>query len=151
MLERYAFWLTENSTEGDVMGESRGIEDLELKKEYRAIWQDGTMQKPDPSLFQTRLTSKEIKIKPKSSNIPGLQIADLLAYPLREKLLFDKGIRNNYTGNFNETVYKSVADKIRKNPMGRLRVLVRFSSLKKKGWVLPQPQQQKPLTSNCLD
>jgi len=119
MLERYAFWLTENSTEGDVMGESRGLEDLELKKEYRSIWQDGTMQKPDPALFQTRLTSKEIKIKPKSSNIPGLQIADLLAYPLREKLLFDKRIRNNYTGKFNETVYKSVAEKIRKSPAGK--------------------------------
>ena len=119
MLERYVFWLSEHSVEGDVMGESRGKEDLELKKEYRAIWQDGTMQKPDPVLFQKRLTSKEIKIKPKSSNIQGLQIADLLAYPLREKFLHERRIRNNFAGTFNETVYKAVANKIRKSSTGK--------------------------------
>lgn len=119
MLERYVFWLAEHSAEGDVMGESRGKEDLALKKEYRAIWQDGTMQKPDPALFQKRLTTKEIKIKPKSNNIPGLQIADLLAYPLKEKILHEKGIRSNFSGTFNETVYKAVAGKIRKSTSGR--------------------------------
>ena len=99
------------------MAESRGKEDLALKKVRRAIWEDGTMHQTDPVFFQRRLTSKEIKIKPKSSNIPGLQIADLLAYPLREKLLYEKKIRSsNFIGNFSEVVYKAVSSKFRKHP-----------------------------------
>ena len=120
MLERYVFWLTECKSEGDVMGESRGQEDLALKKEYRRIWLDGTIQKPDSSLFQTRLTSKEIKIKPKTSNIPGLQIADLLAYPLKEKLLHEKAIRSNFAGTFSEAIYKAVESKIRRSSSGKI-------------------------------
>ena len=119
MLERYAFWLSEQKAEGDVMGESRGKEDLELKKEYRRIWLDGTIQKPDSSLFQTKLTSKEIKIKPKTSNIPGLQIADLLAYPLKEKLLHERSIRKNFVGTFSEKIYSAVEKKIRRSSFGR--------------------------------
>lgn len=44
--------------------------------------------------------------------IAGLQIADLLAYPLKEKLFFEKGIRkNNFLNTFNERVYQTVKDK----------------------------------------
>lgn len=113
MLERYALWLQDAGVEGDVMAESRGKEDLTLKQAYRAIWHDGTTHK-EAVLFQKYLTSKEIKIKPKISNSPGLQIADLLAYPLREKLLFEKAIRtHNFSGKFSEAVYNAVASKIR--------------------------------------
>jgi hypothetical protein len=113
MLERYALWLQDVSSEGDVMAESRGKEDLALKQVYRSIWHDGTTHK-EAELFQKYLTSKEIKIKPKISNSPGLQIADLLAYPLREKLLHERKIRNhNFQGKFSELVYKAVAAKIR--------------------------------------
>lgn len=35
------------------------------------------------------MTSKEIKIKLKSANIAGLQVADLLAYPCKNEILFE--------------------------------------------------------------
>jgi hypothetical protein len=33
------------------------------------------------------LTSKEIKLKSKQANIAGIQLADLLAYPLKQEIL----------------------------------------------------------------
>ena len=33
--------------------------------------------------LQAHLTSKELKIKPKTANVSGLQVADLIAHPAR--------------------------------------------------------------------
>jgi len=119
MLERYVFWLTEHGGVGDVMGESRGKEDLELSNEYHKIWLNGTTQQP-PDFFQRKLTSSQIKIKPKISNKPGLQIADLLAYPLKEKMLYERHIRKNFVQTFNEIIYNAVESKIRRDHSGRI-------------------------------
>lgn len=120
MLERYVFWLNEHRKQGDVLAESRGKEDLHLKRVYRSIWQDGTLFKKS-DFFQVALTSKEIKIKPKLNNIAGLQIADMLAYPLREKIFHERNIRtHNFKGRFSELVYNAVVSKIRKGPGGKL-------------------------------
>lgn len=35
-------------------------------------------------VFQSALTSKELKLKPKSANIAGLQLADLLGHPVKQ-------------------------------------------------------------------
>jgi len=40
--------------------------------------------------FQQALTSKELKLKRKSDNIAGLQLADILAHPVRQSILLDK-------------------------------------------------------------
>ncbi len=120
MLERYVFWLNQYRKQGDVLAESRGKEDLHLKRVYRTIWQDGTLYKK-ADFFQGALTSKEIKIKPKLNNIAGHQIADLLAYPLREKMLHEKKIRiHNFKGKFSELIYNAVAGKIRRGAHGKL-------------------------------
>ena len=42
--------------------------------------------------FQKTLTSQEIKIKPKTQNIPALQLADLLAHPIKRRILEECGI-----------------------------------------------------------
>ncbi|MFA5866442.1 MAG: DUF3800 domain-containing protein [Actinomycetota bacterium] len=112
ILQRYCGWLNYFSTTGDVMAESRGNRpDSGVKSQYRKIYEDGTMFL-DKSLAQETLTSKKIKIKPKSHNIPGLQFADLLAWPLKEKLLFEHGIRKDrYMGMFSESIYCAVEDK----------------------------------------
>jgi hypothetical protein len=34
-------------------------------------------------VFQSALTSSELKLKPKSANISGLQLADLLGHPVK--------------------------------------------------------------------
>ena len=110
MLERYCGWLKFRNVYGDVMAESRGgQEDQQLKKVYSGIFSGGTNQRSDPDFFNQVLTSREIKIKPKVANISGLQIADILAYPLKEKLFYTEGIRtNNFLGTFNERIFNAV-------------------------------------------
>jgi len=90
MLERYCGFLNFYNAKGDVMAESRGgKEDMQLKEAYQRVYESGT-QFRNPEFFQNSLTSREIKIKPKSANIAGLQIADLLAYPCKNELLFEE-------------------------------------------------------------
>ena len=80
-LERYARWLDRIRSVGDVLAESRGKkENKQLSKAYRRIYERGTNQLP-ATLFQSALTSSEIKLKPKTENISGLQLADLIASP----------------------------------------------------------------------
>lgn len=114
MLERYCGLLTFHRTVGDVLAESRGgAEDRQLKAVYQEIFSKGTRFR-DKDFFQNALTSKELKIKPKIADIAGLQIADILAYPLKEKFFHERGIRENFFGNFNEKVYEAVKNKYNK-------------------------------------
>jgi len=89
ILERYCGFLHFHNEGGDVLAESRGgTEDRQLKKAYRNIYNSGTHFRP-PAFFQSVLTSKEIKLKPKRANIAGLQLVDLLAYPLKKEILIE--------------------------------------------------------------
>ena len=81
LVERYVLWLETHQAEGDVMAESRGgKEDRRLKASFERLYQEGTDYVP-PAKFARFLTSKQLKVKPKSNNIAGLQIADLIAHP----------------------------------------------------------------------
>lgn len=87
MLERYCGWLKYIDGRGDVMAEARGaVEDRLLKEEYARIYASGSsyMGKAD---CQAVLTSKELKLRSKKANIAGLQLADLLANPMRADVL----------------------------------------------------------------
>jgi len=89
MLERYCGFLHFFNSRGDVLSESRGgKEDNQLKEAYRGVYSGGT-QFRQPEFFQKVLTSKEIKLKPKSANIAGIQLSDLLAYPLKQEILLE--------------------------------------------------------------
>jgi hypothetical protein len=79
-----------------------------LKAAYREIHAGGSSFKA-ASFFQRTLSSKEIKIKPKVANVPGLQLSDLLAYPAKMRMLEEHG-RNKPTTGFT----KEVADLIEK-------------------------------------
>jgi hypothetical protein len=80
------------------MAESRGgREDIQLKAAYRAVYDGGSSYR-SPDFFQRTLSSKEIKIKPKIANIPGLQLADLLAYPAKMRMLEEAGRNRPTTG-----------------------------------------------------
>ena len=73
------------------MIESRGgREDRRLKKSFNKIWERGT-EYVEPQRINDVLTSKQLKVKPKTLNIAGLQIADLLAYPSRNEILSENG------------------------------------------------------------
>lgn len=92
MLARYCFFLKKRKASGDVLAESRGkTEDFELKKIYSAIYDRG-IRFQKKVFFQQYLTSKEIKIKPKEKDVAGLQLSDILAYPLKKYTLLQKGL-----------------------------------------------------------
>jgi len=89
LLERFVLHLHYGSNRGDVMVESRGrIEDEKLKDSYRRLYRNGT-DKIAVERWQERVTSEELKIKPKSANITGLQLADLVAHPSRREILIE--------------------------------------------------------------
>lgn len=81
LVERYVRWLARCDGQGDVMAESRGgKEDRRLKDSFERVYEKGSDYVP-PDQFSTRLTSRQLKVKAKSNNIAGLQIADLIAHP----------------------------------------------------------------------
>jgi hypothetical protein len=89
LLERYCGWLKFGRLTGDVLAEARGgREDEQLKSAYIAIHSGGTRFYPS-GFFKQTLTTGEIKIKPKAQNIAALQLADMLAYPAKRRILSD--------------------------------------------------------------
>lgn len=95
LLQRFAGYLNHINRVGDILGESRGgREDRLLKESYSRVFERGVwMTRSDA--FQSALTSGELKLKPKSANIAGLQLADLLGHPVKQWML-------NYFGNTTE-------------------------------------------------
>jgi hypothetical protein len=92
MLDRYTSWLNYKSAVGDVMAESRGgQEDRQLKQAYRRVYESGTLT-VGYQQHQRALTSKDIKIQAKRVNIAGLQLADVLAHPIKQSCLLEKGL-----------------------------------------------------------
>jgi len=81
LVERYVLWLQSQNAVGDVMVESRGgKEDRRLKVSFEHLYERGT-EFLKPESFARHLTSKQLKVKSKSNNIAGLQIADIVAHP----------------------------------------------------------------------
>jgi hypothetical protein len=91
MLQRYAGYLNHINRIGDVMAESRGgYEDRLLAESYTRIYERGTWM-TDRAYFQNSLSSSQIKLKQKSANISGLQLADLLGHPVKQYVLAQYG------------------------------------------------------------
>jgi hypothetical protein len=89
LLERFVLFLHYGDHRGDVMVERRGgKEDRKLKNSYSRLYEGGTDNIPQER-WQERLTSRELKVKPKNANITGLQLADLIAHPSRREVLLD--------------------------------------------------------------
>jgi len=89
MLERYVLFLHYGNHRGDVMVESRGrVEDEKLKDSFLRLYKNGTDHIP-AERWQERLTSHDLKVKPKTANIVGLQLADIIAHPSRREILLD--------------------------------------------------------------
>jgi hypothetical protein len=89
-LERYVFFLQRMNQTGDVLAESRGEkENRRLERAYKYIYNNGSDHMA-ASLFQKRLSSKEIKIESKKANTSGLQMADMIANPSTRSLICAK-------------------------------------------------------------
>ncbi len=92
LLERYVMFLQGNRSSGDAMVESRQAkDDLRLKDSYARLYQGGSENIPAVD-FQLRLSSRELKVKPKSANIAGLQLADLVACAAQRGLLTEQNL-----------------------------------------------------------
>lgn len=92
LLERFVLFLHYGGHRGDVMVEQRGgAEDRKLKESYRRLYERGDDHIP-AERWQARLTSGELKVKPKTANIAGLQLADLIAHPSRREVLIEHGL-----------------------------------------------------------
>jgi len=92
ILERFFFFLDRTNARGDVMAESRaGKENQRLMDSFSRLWQNGSHYISSEQ-FQRAFTSKQLKVRPKINNVPGLQLADLLAHPSRNEILWEKGL-----------------------------------------------------------
>ncbi len=81
LVERYVLWLQYHQAVGDVMAESRGgKEDRRLKDSYERAFEHGS-DFLQPDAFARYLTSRQLKVRAKTNNVAGLQLADLIAYP----------------------------------------------------------------------
>jgi hypothetical protein len=117
LLERYCGFLNFYNAEGDVIAEARQAkEDKELRAAYQEVYEKGTFYRSS-NFFRNVLTSNKLKLKPKASNISGLQLADLLAYPSKQEILliqkridklgpFNKQIRNVIQLKYNRQIYE---------------------------------------------
>ncbi len=115
MLDRYTGWLNYKSAVGDVMAESRGgEEDRQLKQAYRRVYESGTLAVGHQH-HQRALTSKDIKIQDKRVNIAGLQLADVLAYPIKQTCLVEKGLTPDPGNIFGKRVVQCCEDKLNRH------------------------------------
>lgn len=90
MLQRYRGWLVVNDGVGDVLTESRGKdEDRRLRRAYEHIYQRGDGRFLSAADMQAVLTTRKLKIDRKTEDITGLQVADLLANPMKRGVLQD--------------------------------------------------------------
>jgi hypothetical protein len=90
MIERYVMYLQSHRWRGDVMIEARYKKaDKKLKASFAKTYADGTDHISGRSVQQF-LLSRDIHMKPKSENIAGLQLADLLAHPSARHMRFER-------------------------------------------------------------
>lgn len=115
LLQRYCGYLNHINRVGDVIVESRGTqEDQQLRKSYefvlsRGIWHTGAQ------FFQEALTSRKLKLRKKSANIAGLQLADILAHPVKQSILIEQGRLHTPLGPFAQRLLAKVDGKFNRH------------------------------------
>ncbi len=106
MLERFVLFLHDGNHRGDVMVESRGrAEDEKLKDSFQRLYRSGT-DFVHAERWQERLTSEELKVKSKTADISGLQLADIIAHPSRREILLDKQLITDERDIFGDKICK---------------------------------------------
>ena len=117
MLDRYSGWLNYKNAVGDVMAESRAREeDLQLKQAYCRVYESGTLMFSHQH-HQKALTSRDIKIQDKRANVAGLQLADILAYPVKQTFLVDQGVMSDPGDVFGKRIMEAAGGKFNQNEL----------------------------------
>ena len=116
LLQRFVGYLNHINRVGDVMGESRGkVEDFLLKESYSNVFAGGVWT-TSAHTFQSALTSRELKLKPKTANITGLQLADLLGHPIKQWVLKQHGHTKAELAPFAQRLMAVVESKFNRDP-----------------------------------
>ncbi len=120
LLERYVLYLRGVGGVGDVMIESREkVDNIRLSKAYRYFYRKGTSN-VTPQIIKQHLSSVEIKIKRKSDNIAGLQLADLIVNPSCRELICAR-LNQSMTAEFSRRVVAILYDsKYRRSWWGKI-------------------------------
>jgi hypothetical protein len=106
LLERFSFWLNRQKAKGDIMAESRGgKEDRRLKDSFHRLWEQGTDFIKQEQFYES-FTSRQLKVKPKSANVSGLQLADIIAHPSRAEILNEEGYLGRELASFSIEIIK---------------------------------------------
>ena len=93
------------------MAESRGgKEDRRLKDSFERLWEKGT-DYVKPEQFQAIFTSCQLKVKAKSLNVAGLQIADIIAHSSRNEILTEQGLFKGNIWPFGKELIKILKSK----------------------------------------
>ncbi len=92
LAKMYCHWLRSVVGRGDVVAEARGgRDDRGLERGFRQFMEMGN-ESIQASLLQSFITSRDIKLRPKKSNVVGLQLADLIAYPATRDILLENDL-----------------------------------------------------------
>lgn len=119
LVERYVNWLRRHDLTGDVIIEARFKKaDKKLKASFLQLWERGTGPLA-PQIMQRHLLSKEIGLVPKSANVAGLQICDLLAHPSAREMRREREGLEPYQDFGSEIVRLLVEKKYARNPRTR--------------------------------
>jgi Protein of unknown function (DUF3800) len=115
MLQRYAGYLNHIQRAGDVMAEARGgAEDRLLQDSYARVFKQGVWM-TDAHVFQSALTSSQLKLKSKSANVAGLQLADLLGHPVKQWTLKRYGLIDDELAPFAQRLINVVEPKLNRH------------------------------------
>lgn len=99
-----------------MIAEVRGTkEDNLLRSEFSRFYENGTSF-VESEIIKKRLTSKKLKLKTKEARICGLEIADMLATPMKYLTLKKYGLIDSLSDNFTKTVLETIFCKVRKSP-----------------------------------
>ena len=115
LLERYVKFLSSKNASGDVLAEARGKkEDELLRSEFSRFYDHGTSFLQS-DVIKKRLTSNKLKLKTKEARICGLELADMLATPMKYLTLRKYKKIETLSDNFTKVVLETVFCKVRKN------------------------------------
>jgi hypothetical protein len=103
LIERYVLWLERHDLTGDVVAEARDKRpDKKLARAFRYIYQNGTQYVP-ASMVQARLTTRELKLEPKTSNVCGLQLVEMIGHPSYQAMKAEV-LKEEMTAKFGKSV-----------------------------------------------
>lgn len=146
MMERYIGFLEANDGAGDVVSEARGKnEDRDLKHWFKSFCSTGS-EYFLPERISARVTSGELKLRHKECDCPCLQMADLLAAPLKWDVLISRGRVTKELTSFEKAVLAVAESKYNRSLDGRIkgygRVLFEEKDEKSEGRENSRPSPQ---------